>query len=168
MKASLRPFEENDLPSLQTWAEEIEAQRFMSRILPRQPDRNPNSQESLLSWYVILRDNQGVGVVWLEKAADNDEVAVLGILIGYNDLLGHGIGEQAINLAIDKSHTRLNFKSVQVNVRESNTRAISCYRKCGFVDIFRGTKLVDRTTAIPFVTMELKHNQSSNRKPRTS
>jgi len=63
MKVSLRPFEENDLHSLQTWAEEIEAQRFMSRILPHQLDQNPYSQESLLAWYVIQRDDQGVGVV---------------------------------------------------------------------------------------------------------
>ena len=165
---SLRPFEENDLLYLQTWAEEIEAQRFMSRILPHQLGQNPHSQESLLAWHVIQKDDQGIGVIWLEKAADNAEVATLGILIGKNDLLGQGIGEQAINLAIDKSHVELNFKSVQVNVRESNTRAISCYRKCGFMEIFRGTKLVDGNTIIPFLTMELKHNQPSNRKPRTS
>ncbi len=168
MKVSLRTFEENDLLSLQTWAEEIGAQRFMSRILPHQLNQNPLSQESLLAWYVIQKDDQGIGVVWLEKAADTAEAAVLGILIGNNNLLGQGIGEQAINLAIDKSHARLNFKSVQVNVRESNTRAISCYRKCGFVEIFRGTKLVDGTTIIPFLTMELKYNQPSNRKPRIS
>jgi len=82
MKVSLRPFEENDLLTLQSWAEEIESQRFMSRILPHHPEQNPYLQESLLAWYVILRDSQSVGVVWLEKAADNDEVVVLGILIG--------------------------------------------------------------------------------------
>ena len=63
----------------------------MSRILPHQLDQNPYSQESLLAWYVILRNDPGVGVVWLEKAADNDEAAVLGILVGKNDLLGQGI-----------------------------------------------------------------------------
>ncbi len=159
MKVSLRPFEENDLLSLQTWAEEIEAHRFMSRILPHQPDQNPYSQESLLAWYVIGVDDQDVGVVWLEKAAINDEVAMLGILFGKYDLLGQGLGEQAINLAIDKSRDEINFRSVHINVRESNTRAIRCYRKCGFMEIFRGTKLVDGDTAIPFITMELRQNQ---------
>ena len=161
MKVSLRPFEENDLLSLQMWAEEIEAQRFMSRILPHKSDQYLNSQESLLAWYVIRVDDQNVGVVWLEKAAKNDEIATLGILIGKNNLLGQGIGEQAINLAIEKSWDEIYFRSVHVYVRESNTRAIRCYRKCGFMEIFRGTKLVDGTIEIPFIKMELRLNLSS-------
>jgi len=165
MKVSLRPFEENDLISLQVWVEEIESQRFMSRILPRRPVQNLHSQETLLAWYVIQKGDQSVGVVWLEKEAVDDETVTLGILIGNNDFLGQGIGEKAINLAIDKSRDELNFKSVRINVRESNTRAISCYRKCGFMKVFRGAKFVEGTTCIPFVTMELKHNQPSNRKP---
>ena len=155
MNVSLRPFEDNDLLSLQMWAEAIEAQRFMSRILPHQPYQNPYSQESLLAWYVIQIDDQSVGVVWLEKAAVKDEVALFGILIGKNDLLGQGIGEQAIKLSIDNSHDELNFKSFHINVRVSNTRAINCYRNCGFKEIFQGTRLVEGATSIPFVTMEL-------------
>ena len=158
MKASIRPFEENDLPILQMWAEEIEAYRFMSRILPHKSDQFLNSQESLLAWYVIRVDDQDVGVVWLEKAAIDDEIAVLGILIGNKNLFGKGIGEQAINLAIEKSREEISFKSVHVNVRESNTRAIRCYSKCGFVAIFRGAKLVDGVITIPFITMKLRPN----------
>ena len=76
-------------------------------------------------------------------------------------MLGKGIGEQAINLAIEKSCDELNFISIYVNVRESNTRAIRCYRKCGFVEILRDTKLVvDGTIVIPFITMELGLNLS--------
>ena len=95
-------------------------------------------------------------------------MAALGILIRKNHFLGKGIEEQGINLTIDKSHDELYFKSVQINVRESNTRAIGCYRKCGFVEFFRCTKLVNRTTVIPFATMELRHNQSSDHKLQAS
>jgi RimJ/RimL family protein N-acetyltransferase len=135
MKISLRPFEEADLTSLQTWAEEIKAQRFMSRILPHKSDQYLNSQGSLLAWYIIRIDGQNIGTVWLEKAAVNDEIATLGILIGKIDFLGQGIGELAIYLAIEKSRDEINFRSVHANVRESNIRAILCYRKCGFVEI---------------------------------
>ena len=158
MKVFLRSFEENDLLSLQMWAEEIEAHRFMSRILPHKSDQYLTSQESLLVWFVIRVIDQDVGVIWLEKKAVDDEFAALGILIGKNDLFGKGIGEQAINLAIEKSRDEINFKSVRVNVRESNTRAICCYRKCGFVEIFRGTKLVKGAVVIPFIAMELRIN----------
>ena len=159
MKISLRPFEEADLPYLQTWAEEIEVQRFMSRIFPHKSDQYLNSQESLLAWYIIRVDGQNIGTVWLEKADVNDEIATLGILIGKIDFLGQGIGELAIYLAIEKSHDEINFRSAHANVRESNIRAIRCYRKCGFVEILRGKKLIDGTIVIPFITMELRLNQ---------
>jgi len=158
MKVSLRSFEENDLLSLQMWAEEIEADRFMSRILPHKSNQYLTSPKSLLAWYVIRVGDQDVGVVWLEKVDIDDEIATLGILVGKSDLQGQGIGEQAINLAIEKSSDEISFKSVHANVRESNTRAICCYRKCGFVEIFRGAKPVDGAVTIPFITMELRLN----------
>jgi len=136
VKVSLRPFEEGDLLSLQMWAEEIEAQKYISRTLPQRSDQYFYSKESLLAWYVIRADNQNVGTVWLEKTAIDDEISVLGILIGKNDLLGQGIGEQAINLSVEKSRDEISFRSVHIYVRESNIRAIRCYRKCGFLEIF--------------------------------
>ena len=118
------------------WAEEIEAQKYISRTLPQRSDQYFYSKESLLAWYVIRADNQNVGAVWLEKTAIDDEISVLGILIGKNDLLGQGIGEQAINLSVEKSRDEISFRSVHIYVRESNIRAIRCYRKCGFLEIF--------------------------------
>ena len=156
MKVSIRSFEENDLTSLQMWAEEIEAKRYMSRILPHKSDQYLNSQKSLLAWFVIQVDHEDVGTVWLEKAAIDDEIAILGILIGKNNLLGQGVGEQAIKLAIEKSRDEIYFRSVYANVRMSNIRAINCYKKCGFMEILRGAKLSDGATLIPFIKLELK------------
>ena len=109
-----------------------------------------------MAWYVIQVDHKDVGTVWLEKAAIDDDIATLGILIGKNNLLGQGIGEQAIEIAIGKSRDEMNFRSAYANVRLSNIRAINCYKKCGFVKIFQGAKLVDGTTTIPYVTLELR------------
>lgn len=158
MKVSLRSFKESDLISLQKWAEEIGAKRYMSRILPHKTKQYFNSQQSLLAWYVIQVDHKDIGTAWLEKAVIDDEIAVLGILIGKNNLLGQGIGEQAINFAIEKSGDEINFRSVYANVRESNIRAMRCYKKCGFVEILWGTKITDEAIAIPFITLELKLN----------
>lgn len=159
MKVSLRPFAENDLDSLQMWAEAIEAHRFMSRIHPHRSSQYPQTKGSLLAWYVIRADDQDIGVVWLEKKAVEDEIAMLGILIGRKDLLGHSIGEQAIKLALGMPRDEMSFTSVRVNVRESNTRGIHCYRNCGFVELLRGTKVVDGGIVLPFLTMELKLEQ---------
>jgi len=156
MKVSIRSFEENDLFSLQIWADEIEAHKYMSRVLPHKSDQYFNSQKSLLAWYVIQVDNKDVGTVWLEKADIDDEITILGILIGKNNFLGQGIGEQAINIAIEKSFDVISFKSVRANVRVSNKRAIHCYRNCGFLKISQGIKVVDGIATIPFMTLELK------------
>jgi len=158
MKVSIHSFKENDLVSLRMWAEEIEAKRYMSRILPHKSDQYLNSQKSLLAWYVIRVDQKDVGTVWLEKAAVTDEIATLGILIGKNNLLGQGIGEKAINFAIEKSRDEIYFRLAHANVRVSNTRAIHCYMKCGFVEILRDTKLTDGGIFVPFITMELTLN----------
>ena len=128
----------------------------MSRILPHKSGQYLNSQKALLAWYVIQVDHKDVRTVWLEKAAIDDEIATLGILIGKNNLLGQGIGEQAINNTIEKSRDEISFSSVHANMRMLNIRAIHCYKKCGFVKIFQGVKLVEGVIAIPFVTLELK------------
>ena len=156
MMVSLRSFKKNDLLSLQMWADEIDAHKYMSRVLPHKSDQYFNPQKSLLAWYVIQIDHKDVGTVWLEKADMDDEIAILGILIGKNNFLGKGIGEQAINIAIEKSCDVISFKSVRANVRVSNTRAIHCYMNCGFLKISQGLKVVDGIAAIPFMTLELK------------
>jgi len=160
MNVSLSPFEENDLLSLQMRAEEIKTQRYISRILPNKSNQYLNSQKSLLAWYVTQKGDQNVGVDWLEKEAIDDEIVVLGILIGKKDFLGQGIGEKAIKLAIRKSYDEISYKSVCVNVRALNKRTIRCYRKCGFVEVSRGNKIVDGIFVIPFITTELRLKQS--------
>ena len=155
MKVSLHPFERQNIDELQSWANDIEAHRFMSRFLPHGANRYPRSQDTL-AWYVIQVDDRDVGAVWLEKEEAEDDVAVLGILIGKKDLLGRGIGEHAINLAIEQSRELLRCSSIQLNVREANRRAQRCFRKCGFREIGRGVKHGGGSNAIPFLTMELK------------
>lgn len=156
MKISLRHFESNDLKSLNNWSEDIDAQQYMTRLLPNKFDGACFSQRGLLSWYMIVVNEQDVGTIWLEKDSCGEKVATLGIMIGKKEMLGQGIGEEAITLAIENSHSDLSFRAVRLNVRVSNNRAISCYKKCGFTVIRRGVKLLEGGNGIPFFTMELK------------
>lgn len=123
MQVSLRQFLDCDRPLLVRWIEEVQASQYMSRFGPNRP---------IFAWYVIQADGEPVGTVWLEKELPEDTEAILGILIGRDDLLGRGIGGAAVELAIETAQPDLHYSSVRLNVRKGNARAIACYRRCGF------------------------------------
>lgn len=130
MRVSLREFKEEDLARLHQWAERIGSGRFMSRYMPKGRDFSEAS-DAVLLWSVILVEGVDAGVVWLERAAQSD-VAVLGILLSNSERFGQGIGTEAIGLAIEQLRGASWSGAVTLNVRQSNSRAIACYRKCGF------------------------------------
>ena len=156
MHLSLRPFTSSDIESCQLWAEAIAFQQYQSRYTPRSFNTgNGSFNAALCAWYIIVVDGEDAGTVWLEKETPEDEVAVLGIMLGREDRFGKGIGRQAIRQAIRQARWRLAFRSVELHVRAGNARAIACYRKCGFVMVWEGTKLGKNGCRIPFRIMKL-------------
>lgn len=89
--------------------------------------------EKLLIWYYIEVDSKFIGSIWFEKAAQQADSAVLGIFICDNNYRGLSIGEKAIRAILSYSED-LNILTVELNVRANNNLAISCYRKCGFIE----------------------------------
>ena len=63
----------------------------------------------------------------------HDRRAALAIGIEDPTWLGRGLGTEALRLALGFGFAR-GLHRVSVRVLASNTRAIACYRKCGFVD----------------------------------
>jgi ribosomal protein S18 acetylase RimI-like enzyme len=143
---SLRELQLDDLALLPGWVEAIGASRYMSRSSPKYPQ---------VAQYVILVDGEPVGTVWLEKENEGDQEAVLGILIGREDKLGQGIGRTAIRLAIKQAEPSLGFRSVRLNVRKNNPRAVSCYRRCGFEVIAEGEGANQHGEVLQFFEMRL-------------
>lgn len=156
MAVSLRQFEPEDLAVYERWRAEINAGQYMSRFWPRTFEGQEVERPGLYAWYVIVFDGVDVGTVWLEKDRPRDTVATLGILIGRRERLGTGIGREAIRLAIAQARERLGFDTVRLNVRETNGRAIACYRRCGFEVIRRGRKLNPQGEEIAFFEMRLR------------
>ena len=157
MAVLLRETREDDTSRIAGWVRRIRAEQYMSRIYPKAYSRGawPMSA-SLLAWYVIVVDGVDVGTVWLGKETEASETAILGILIGTEDALGHGVGKTAILEAIHASREKLGLRSVRLNVRNNNPRAIRCYEQCGFVTVAEGTKRSDDGSAIAFRTMEMR------------
>jgi RimJ/RimL family protein N-acetyltransferase len=52
-------------------------------------------------------------------------------------VLGRGLGTEATRLVLEHAFGRLGLRELTVRVLESNTRAIACYARCGFVEVRR-------------------------------
>ncbi|MDY0018977.1 MAG: GNAT family protein [Anaerolineae bacterium] len=153
MKIELREFQASDLEQLDRWAKAIGSTQYMSRYRPRDPSWQGHQPEQGLFWFVIVVSGRDGGTVWLEPGAQPDE-AVLGILIGKKSLLGQRIGETAITLALKRVAEAHRYRSVTLNVRATNQRAIACYQKCGFLPVASGTKRTDSGDEIAYITMQ--------------
>jgi len=153
IKVSLRKFTFEDLVAYENWLDEIDAGQYMSLFYPKAFNGKDIDNPMLYVWYVIVADGVDVGTIWLEKDHPKDNVATLGILIGRQDKLGRGIGTKAIPLAIKQSQRALAFKSVQLNVRKTNVRAIACYKRCGFKIVGEGQKMNKGEKEISFLKM---------------
>jgi RimJ/RimL family protein N-acetyltransferase len=153
MDVTLRVFQEPDIACLDMWARRIGSEDFMSRYRPKNLAVTAHSPEQGLLWFVIRFSGRDVGTVWLEGDVGSDQ-AVLGILLGEERLLGLGIGQKAINLALENAQQLGRFRTVVLNVRENNTRAIACYKKCGFDAVASGVKRANTGTEIHYLTMQ--------------
>ncbi len=71
-----------------------------------------------------------IGTAWLEDITLED--AKLGIYIADIGSRGKGIGEEVIRKLIGIASDEMRLKSIYLNVRDYNERAIRCYSKCGF------------------------------------
>ena len=155
MKVSLRKFTFKDLVPYQNWRDEIDARQYMSQFYPKAFNGRDTDHPKLYVWHVIVVDGVDVGTIWLEKNHPNDNVANLGILIGRQDKFGQGIGTKSIPLAIEQSQWALAFKSVELNVRKTNARAIACYKNCGFTIVSEEQKVNKEGEKISFAIMQL-------------
>lgn len=86
---------------------------------------------------VRLKDDKLLGSVSLENINHINRSAILGIFIGEKEGRDRGIGTEAINLILEYGFNYLNLNSIKLDVMEFNSRAIACYKKCGFKEMGR-------------------------------
>lgn len=114
---------------------------YMSRIFPHRADRFAELTEAgLLLWDYILCGGKPVGSVWLEKESAEEETAVLGIFLAEESCRGKHVGEEAVRLICRDGAEKMGISSVELHVRPQNSRAVRCYRKCGFEEAGRFVK----------------------------
>ncbi|WP_052304316.1 GNAT family N-acetyltransferase [Desulfosporosinus orientis] len=77
--------------------------------------------------------SQLVGCVWLEDLDCIRKVGKLGIYIGEIECRGRGVGRAVLKEILRRAFGPFELDKVILHVREQNTRAINCYKSCGFV-----------------------------------
>ncbi|RWM12879.1 MAG: N-acetyltransferase [Mesorhizobium sp.] len=85
------------------------------------------------SWAWVIDAGRFVGHVRLHSIDWQDKRASLAIGIDDQAYLGKGYGAEAIRLVLGHAFGR-GLHRVSLRVLSSNSRAIACYRKCGFVE----------------------------------
>jgi RimJ/RimL family protein N-acetyltransferase len=80
-----------------------------------------------------IRDPRIIGFVGILKIHPVHRSAEIGLRIGHPADRGQGLGRAALKLALTYAWQHLNLGRVQLNVFESNRRAIRAYEAAGFV-----------------------------------
>ena len=68
--------------------------------------------------------------------------------------MGLGIGRIAIIQAINLIKDEFKLKTIKLNVRKNNQRAINCYERCGFTIVREGTKINEQGQIIQIYEMK--------------
>lgn len=118
------------LPIIEAWEDEKEIFKYLSHSRPRYLREKDDFAESKTLLYMIKLDSNFIGTAWLEDITLED--AKLGIYIADICSRGKGIGEKVVRKLIETASDELRLKSIYLNVRDYNERAIHCYSKCGF------------------------------------
>jgi RimJ/RimL family protein N-acetyltransferase len=140
----LREFRQEDLPAIQAWVNNPairkflgfsvypqtteESQDFLNRQLRRQSDRE-------FQFAIALKDDPaqeyigGIGLHGIDLVHRRAEV---GLMLAREDLLGRGLGAEAIYLVCVFAFLRLGLHKVHLRYYAFNKRGEACYRKVGF------------------------------------
>jgi len=87
---------------------------------------------------IVARDgDQLIGSISLMGIRPVHRNAELGIFIGEAAFRSKGYGAEAIKLLLEYGFKTLGLHSIQLHVNAENTRAIACYKKCGFKECAR-------------------------------
>ncbi len=103
----------------------------------------PRTQDHARDWLTWLKSQphariievagEAQGEVRLHNLSAADRSARLAIGLFREDLLGRGIGQQAVRKTLDHAFGPMGLHRIDLKVLAFNTRAIACYRACGFV-----------------------------------
>ena len=143
-KVMLREYQKEDLPFMRSWVNNPNIVNNLSDIFlfPQTAEDTESFLETMLTHknemkgFIIAQKESGkyIGQIDLIHIDWKNRWAELGIVVGSEENLGRGYGSEAIALLQQFAFMDLGLNRLQLVVYGSNTRAIACYKKCGFVE----------------------------------
>jgi RimJ/RimL family protein N-acetyltransferase len=135
----LRSVQETDAAHHAAWPPEAEIVRMYGGEISRAPQPDLDRSKAWVAWMqdhpfaaMIECNGQTVGHVRLHSLSEADRRARLAIGLFATQFLGKGIGRRAIALTLDHAFGPMGLHRVDLRVLAYNTRAIRCYKACGF------------------------------------
>lgn len=135
----IRPIRKSDLQYIQSWINDPEVQYYAQEEFPMYFE--PWMVKYMYSdgikgnrMIFMIEDKAGsvIGEVWLFPIDFKRKNAELVITIGRQELRGRGYGKDVINTIKTYCFNILKLESIYLKVFSFNTRAINCYKACGF------------------------------------
>lgn len=140
-KVKLSPILKEDAPILFKWINDAETVRFNNTY-------KPISWESHIVWFEALgkdtskvifgirsfEDDRLIGTIQLTNIHTIYRSAEISIRIGEHSDRNRGVGSAAIKLAVQFAFNDLNLMRVYLHVFADNSRAVSVYKKIGFLE----------------------------------
>lgn len=140
----LREYRKEDLVYMRKWVNDYSITKYLSNLFLY--PHTLHDTESFLNIMIEGRSNmkgfviahrdteEYIGQLDLIKIDWPNRIASIGIVIGTKENLGKGYGAEAIKILQDFAFNKLNLLKLELEVRAYNERAISCYKKCGFIE----------------------------------
>lgn len=148
-RVNLRPLTAEDLPHLLRWDADHDIRQALggSRFEHDPPHvwlRRFRHGRGL-AFAITGPDGDLLGDLQLQDINWHRREAELRICLGKKRDWGHGLGTEAVAMALSIAFFRLRLRQVYLRVYASNRRAIRCYVKCGFRKVGRLPPRADAT-----------------------
>lgn len=128
-KVYLRLLERRDIGIIYNLCNDEKVKIYNS--IPDEVDKKKNKLRKALS--IINEKNVLIGFITYKESNYCSNVYSIGITIG-SRFWNRGYGQDAINTLNKYLFEELNAIRIELEVIRCNIRAISCYKKCGFVE----------------------------------
>jgi RimJ/RimL family protein N-acetyltransferase len=137
----LRPAERSDVATFVRWLNDAETSTYLSMYSPISVALEEGWFDDMLArqghetyFFVVclLSHNRPIGTVSLFHIDRTNGKAGVGILIGEKELLGQGLGADAMNAIVDFGFGMLRLERIWLDVYDFNERARRMYDRIGF------------------------------------
>ena len=138
-RLDLRPISLADAETFVRWFNDPDVSQYLGREMPitleeekSWIEKRAGDQYNHILVMVHRELRRAIGTVGLHGISGSNRKAVFGIQIGEKEFWNQGLGLEATELMLEIAFDRFNLNRVELDVYETNPRAIRVYDRTGF------------------------------------